>query len=38
MKEDGICLVCLAPLIVIDGEKVCKREYQVVELNEPYKE
>lgn len=35
-SEQERCLICLAPMIDVDGEPVCEREYMVVELNLPY--
>lgn len=34
--EQERCFICLAPMIDVDGEPVCEREYMVVELNQPY--
>lgn len=35
MKEE-ICPICLAPMILVDGEKVCEREHIVIEKGESY--
>lgn len=37
-ESETICLICLAPMIEVEGVMVCKREHQVVELDEPYEE